>query len=292
LFNTPTGGIGFRDPMEGEVCWWPHFSIKECEADTKRERQRMQKQFLFDAWRYCNERDELAIRELEEAMWEPDWPRWECWFKLARKWKRQQLKDIMRRRTAHAARVTQLRNQGATDVQIDLELEDDSTYETDMEERMRVRKSNMAPPPRDIVGVKRKRSGAKLPKPKQPRKKPSAKGKGKKAAQDSDGDDCVAQHSESELVMTGGLGSNPTDGRNYLMNNQQSSIEREHYDDENNDDDDDDDDDDEIMDTSAPVQASVPVSDDRYIDINGDMDPLEAEERAIRLSEEPAIARA
>lgn len=64
--NSAKRDAQYREPMEGEVKWHPHFDPANCESKSKGEKSRLQKQFLTDAYRYLAERNPETIRSLED----------------------------------------------------------------------------------------------------------------------------------------------------------------------------------------------------------------------------------
>ena len=135
LFRFTTGDKGYREPMRGEVVWHPHFDPKRCEADTKPDRESMQRQFLTDAYLYLSEKDSGKAKELEAKMDQPGFSRWQTWFQHAKKFKNQKMKEKRRRDLARKA---------GDDNVSDSE---DSTYESGEEENGRESHSQMPPPP-------------------------------------------------------------------------------------------------------------------------------------------------
>lgn len=121
------------------------FDPKTFEADTKAERERLQKQFLADAYKYLAEKDPEAVRTLEEELDQPGYRRWQEWFDEAKKFKRKQLKqkDSRIRRRVQAARAA-----GYSQAQVEKEVNSDtsdSAYNTDIERESR-QPSEMGPP--------------------------------------------------------------------------------------------------------------------------------------------------
>ena len=92
LFRFSTGDKDYREPLESEVIWHPHFDPGHCEANNAKDRKRLQKRFLSDAWHYLAATDIAQVRYLEGEMNHPDWPRWRSWFTHAKKFKRTRMR--------------------------------------------------------------------------------------------------------------------------------------------------------------------------------------------------------
>ena len=87
-------GMESREPMDGEVYWHAHFDIANCESKSRRERDLMQRRFMYDAYRYCIEKDPEKVAALELDLDEPGFMRWQSWFCHAKIWKKKQLRDL------------------------------------------------------------------------------------------------------------------------------------------------------------------------------------------------------
>lgn len=154
LFKLTTGGPNRREPMEGEVLWHPEFDIKNCESKNAKERAKIQKEFLTDAWNYLAEKNAAEVKRMDEELHQPDWPRWQKWFEHAQKYKRTQIKQRESRRKKRTAIAE---DGGATSAEVREDVnsetsEDDSAYNTDSEQRTAKRtrsvSPNMPPPPK------------------------------------------------------------------------------------------------------------------------------------------------
>ena len=124
-------GIKTREPMDGEVHWHPHFDIVNCEASSKPQRLRMQLQFLFDAHRYCKEKDPGRIADMEQELDQPGFMRWQSWFHHAKKWKNKQLKEQKARDARNQKKLEQKALElgcSIDEVSISSESDDDSAY--------------------------------------------------------------------------------------------------------------------------------------------------------------------
>ncbi|EMC92056.1 hypothetical protein BAUCODRAFT_274890 [Baudoinia panamericana UAMH 10762] len=221
--STDTGaGDEFRGPMLGEVQWLPHYDPAKCESKSAKEREDMQKQFLYDCHMYLRETDGERVREMEtetapRGLKNEQWPKWRSWFEEAKKWKRK----MMARRAA-TRRVREKRARaGKGELEYDSELsEDDSAYETEGEaersrdqvemakaERSRARregkgrKGNMGPPAKPTSRIYGKRKAAAKP---SGRAKPAAKKSRSTARGFSQGSSQYAD-STDDLLMSGGL---------------------------------------------------------------------------------------
>ncbi|KAK5128839.1 hypothetical protein LTR85_000172 [Meristemomyces frigidus] len=200
LFRFDTGEPGYREPMEGEIAWFPWYDPDRFPSKKKAERLRLQKQFLSDAHKYCNAKDAAAVRRLEIELHYPEYRRWDAWFAEARKWKRPKMKQRVNRRKAREMTATAA---GVDDADINSDTSEDSAYESESEVRARVSKKrgNMAPPPRPSgAGGKRKAkdSGPKGKKQAPKRPKPNTSNRSSLASN---------HQSPSPLFMSGGLGS-------------------------------------------------------------------------------------
>ncbi|CAK3859678.1 Hypothetical predicted protein [Lecanosticta acicola] len=96
LFQVAIGPQQRREPMEGEVSWLPHFALPVEESSKIRDRERLQMQFLFDAWRYLNEDNMDKVDELEHELDNEYHRRWQSWFEEAKRWK--EIKQKARRK--------------------------------------------------------------------------------------------------------------------------------------------------------------------------------------------------
>ncbi|KAK4550498.1 hypothetical protein LTR36_000077 [Oleoguttula mirabilis] len=85
LFRFVVGEPGYREPMEGEIAWFPWYDPDRFPSKKKQERLRLQKQFLNDAYKYCNAKDAAVVRELETELDYPEYRRWDAWFEEAKK---------------------------------------------------------------------------------------------------------------------------------------------------------------------------------------------------------------
>ena len=86
-YNNPYGEPGFREPMEGEILWQPHFDPAKFDSTKKKERELLQKRFLSDAYNYCAELDPVKVPKMEKDLRDEKNRRWTSWFDIARKWK-------------------------------------------------------------------------------------------------------------------------------------------------------------------------------------------------------------
>ena len=96
LYQFKTGGKEPREPMVGEVVWHTHFDPSRCESSKKNEREKMQKQFLSDAYHYLAARDRKLIKRLERELHQPAFRRWQSWFEIAKKYKRRHIRNLVR----------------------------------------------------------------------------------------------------------------------------------------------------------------------------------------------------
>lgn len=157
LYFTATGTEEERPPMEGEVMFFPHFALETCESKTKKERVRMQIQFLTRAFAYLNYSGE-NLGEYEKTLEEPKWRKWQSWFDEAKKWKRKGMKAKLSRRKLKADRVRAMQAAGVPEDEIDRDIDsDDSGVEVGSNEvHMRSRTGRtrhpMNPPPRRSNG--------------------------------------------------------------------------------------------------------------------------------------------
>lgn len=125
--------------MEGEVVFLPHFALPIEESSNRRERERLQMQFLWDAWRYLNEDDEDKLETLEQELDNPNHRRWQSWFDEAKKLKTRKRKAQKKRLRRRRDEVEQALRQDPTfDIQLeDIEIsgdtseDDDSAYNSD-----------------------------------------------------------------------------------------------------------------------------------------------------------------
>ncbi|KAH9819856.1 hypothetical protein Tdes44962_MAKER00845 [Teratosphaeria destructans] len=130
----------FREPMTDEVCWFPWYDWKTMPTATSsaKSKQRIQLEFISDAWRYCNEKERNASDILERELGNLGDSRWVAWLTEAKKWK----KGKHKRTVEH--------NPEADPNIMDDASSDDSAYESDSELRAAARKAarSMPPPPR------------------------------------------------------------------------------------------------------------------------------------------------
>ena len=145
--------------MEGEVVFLPHFARPVEESSNRREQERLQMQFLWDAWRYLNEDDEDKLEELEHELENPNHRRWQSWFDEAKKLKTRKQKARKKRLRRRRDEVEQaLRQDPTCDIQLeDIEIsgdtseDDDSTYNSDADEDVMLRASEASHPKRKPV---------------------------------------------------------------------------------------------------------------------------------------------
>lgn len=200
LFRLDTGAVDRRQPMEGEVAWFPWYDPDRFPSKKKNERLRLQKQFLNDAYKYCNAKDAADVSQLEDELDDPKYRKWDAWFTEAKKWKRPKMKlRVTRRKTREQTAAAA----GVDDAEINSDTTVDSTYESEREERTRVRKKSgdMPPPPKPAgAGGKRKAASNKPKGKKQEPKRP-------KPSPSNHSSPFSSRHSAATQHMSGGLGS-------------------------------------------------------------------------------------
>lgn len=224
-----------REPMEGEVRWLPWFDIDRNDSVKKSERERKQKQFLYDAWRYLSEKDPVNVFDLEQDLDQPHRRKWSVFFNDAMDWKKRQLRRNYIRRNNNET-IRNARAAGVPEEELEVDEEVESNDEGYGSERARThreqRKKTGRPmgPPRPPANrhsspkaPKRRTSGKDHSGPSKKAKrsgKPTSKGRGKVPAARVDSP--APTDDQGELVMSGGLGDiadrfNANDGFDYLF---------------------------------------------------------------------------
>lgn len=98
LFQYRAGEEQPREPLPAEVGWLPHFDPALCEVrgnNTKSQREKLQKQFLSDAYIFLAARDPKHIKDLEKKLHNPEFRRWQSWFEEAKKFKKKQRRHVV-----------------------------------------------------------------------------------------------------------------------------------------------------------------------------------------------------
>jgi hypothetical protein len=90
-----TGGSESREPDVAEVVWHSHFDVATFQAKSKPMKERMQRQFLSDAWLYLSAKDPKKVKNLEDQLDQPDYARWQSWFRMAKKYKRSRMRNLV-----------------------------------------------------------------------------------------------------------------------------------------------------------------------------------------------------
>ena len=209
LFTQATGAAERREPMPGDVHWFPHFNPDLCESKNKKEREQKHKQFLTDAWLYCNEALPEKFEHMEQVdLDRPGFSRWQSWFRHAKKWKSAKMKEkasrlARRRRKALASGATE----AEVDAQINADTSDDSAYKSEEERQqqdMGRRMSTPAMPPPPTPPATGRRNN----------KRGSTNGAGQSGKQTKIGRygsrNGTYERSSSGLFITCGLGSRST----------------------------------------------------------------------------------
>ncbi|KAK5705900.1 hypothetical protein LTR17_021275 [Elasticomyces elasticus] len=102
IFSESGGKLKACEPMEGEIAWYPHYDYLNCETGDKKEKKHLQKEFLFDCWKYCALTDPVRLATMEARFAHKDmteWPRWKSWYAMAVRWKQpRQARRTARRR--------------------------------------------------------------------------------------------------------------------------------------------------------------------------------------------------
>ncbi|KAK5110476.1 hypothetical protein LTR62_005827 [Meristemomyces frigidus] len=126
------GGIDPDEPKLGEIDWLPHYDPASFASKVARERELMQRQFLWKAWQYCAASTEAKVLELEEKFHDPAYRRWDSWMEEARKGKK---KAGKRKRKTREERREFVRAAGMNPDQVEINSDDsdDSGYEDDEE---------------------------------------------------------------------------------------------------------------------------------------------------------------
>lgn len=156
LYFTAPGDEEERPPMENEIMFFPHFALENCGSKSKKERQRLQMQFMASAHAYLAlEFDSIeALKEYEKTVEDLKWRRWQSWLDEHKKWKRRTVKDKISRRERKAKLVREMQQAGVPEEEIDRSLEsDDSGCEMDGRElhmypKRAKKRSSMGPPKR------------------------------------------------------------------------------------------------------------------------------------------------
>lgn len=219
-------GRRYRQPMMGEIMWWPHFNPVWLDAADKKTKDTKHLQVLGDVWKYLNENDREVLAELEAELDDPDSRKWHTLFEEAKKLKRQKLRerDARRaRRLRQAQRDAQIAGVSVDEIDFNSDSSgEDSGFEEEelaplRARRKRVRGASADMPPPSLPGNNRRGRGdgddssgsaRKRPKPK-PRSK-----KGKNPIGDNDQDDEQHQMSGGLLSRNGYFNN---DGRETIM---------------------------------------------------------------------------
>lgn len=137
IFQVSSGAHRRREPMEGEVVWLPHFALPIEESSNRKERERLQMQFLYDAWRYMNEEDDDVLETLEQELENPNHRRWQSWFDEAKRLKTKKQKARRKRASHRRELVQQALIHDPTisiediDINGDTTADEDSAYDSD-----------------------------------------------------------------------------------------------------------------------------------------------------------------
>ncbi|KAK3648746.1 hypothetical protein LTR56_001019 [Elasticomyces elasticus] len=221
IFSESGGKLKACEPLEGEIAWYPHYDYLNCETGDKKEKKHLQKEFLFDCWKYCAVTDPARLATMEARFAHKnftEWPRWRSWYDMAVRWKQpRQARRAARRRGGGGSggggggtlpgggpRRPGPHPDGGPNSDLDL---DDEGYDDDGEEGLgrqegpgrhegSGRPGSMGPP-----SWKRKGSGAGTNGQKVKRPKPGTNGSGSASHESS--------RQSSALFMSGGLGSPP-----------------------------------------------------------------------------------
>ncbi|KAF2770908.1 hypothetical protein EJ03DRAFT_50365 [Teratosphaeria nubilosa] len=147
----------FREPMADEVSWFPWYDWKTMPTATSsaKSKQRIQLEFISDAWRYCNEKERNASDVLEHELGNLGDSRWVAWLTEAKKWKKGGYKRTIEN------------NPQADPTIMDDASSEDSAYESDPELRAATRKAarSMPPPPRPARNSRKRKQGNNRGKP-------------------------------------------------------------------------------------------------------------------------------
>ncbi|RMY88659.1 hypothetical protein D0862_10388 [Hortaea werneckii] len=138
LYLQSTGDPQYREPMFGQVAWFPPFDYKTFETTENREKKPLQQQFLADAYKYLSTDDRRAERSMEKDFLRSHDTRRCKFFKAAKLYKRRKRQVKSSAGIAGAA---------ATEQEQEEALSEDSGFESNIGQRSQTRASTEMPPP-------------------------------------------------------------------------------------------------------------------------------------------------
>ncbi|KAI7260334.1 hypothetical protein KC343_g1035 [Hortaea werneckii] len=240
LYKLSAGDPGYREPMTGEVAWFPPVDWKTFQAAEKKEKLALHKQFMADAYKYLSTDNRREERAMEKDLHRLHDTRWYKFFEAAKLYKK---RDRQARSSAGAAATATAEREQEEVVS------EDSGFESNIGQASRLRTdSEMAPPPPPIakkngsagssgtgrssnISNKRKRETqskqAKVPKANYGAQHDQEDN----ATQSFDAEDSVRHHTRrqsSVSLMSGGLGSNGGNNPQPFTGNPSSDINNQH----------------------------------------------------------------
>ncbi|GAB1742486.1 hypothetical protein NU219Hw_g8031t1 [Hortaea werneckii] len=138
LYLQSTGDPQYREPMFGQVAWFPPFDYKTFETTENREKKPLQQQFLADAYKYLSTDDRRAERSMEKDFLRGHDTRRYKFFEAAKLYKRRKRQARSSAGTAGAAAAEQEQEEA---------LSEDSGFESNIGQYPRPRADTEMPPP-------------------------------------------------------------------------------------------------------------------------------------------------
>ncbi|KAI6822399.1 hypothetical protein KC340_g12338 [Hortaea werneckii] len=216
LYQLSTGDPGYREPLFGQVVWFPPFDWKTFQTEKRAEKERLQQQFMADAYKYLSADNRRAEKTMEKDFHRLHDTRWYKFFEALKLYKRRNRQARSSAGTAGAAAAEQEQEEA---------LSEDSGFESNLGQYARTRADTEMPPPPPPTA--RRHAAARNPRTgsssnisgKRKRKTQSKQSKVPKtnsraqrhqedrAAQSSDAGDSARDHTRHDSVplMSGGL---------------------------------------------------------------------------------------
>ncbi|KAI6913894.1 hypothetical protein D0869_11217 [Hortaea werneckii] len=218
LYQLSTGDPGYREPLFGQVVWFPPFDWKTFQTEKRSEKEALQQQFMADAYKYLSADSRRAEKTMEKDFHRLHDTRWYKFFEALKLYKR-------RNRQARPSGGT--RGAAAAEQEQEEALSEDSGFESNIMQSTRSPADTEMPPPpppptarrnaaagnprtgssSNILGKRKRETQSKRS------KFPKANSRAQshqedQAAQSSEAGDSVGDHTRHNSVplMSGGLG--------------------------------------------------------------------------------------
>ncbi|KAI7546028.1 hypothetical protein KC331_g5869 [Hortaea werneckii] len=138
LYQLSTGDPGYREPLFGQVVWFPPFDWKTFQTEKRSEKEALQQQFMADAYKYLSADNRRAEKTMEKDFHRLHDTRWYKFFEALKIYKRRNRQARSSAGTAGAAAAEQEQEEA---------LSEDSGFESNIGQYARTQADTEMPPP-------------------------------------------------------------------------------------------------------------------------------------------------